>query len=130
MNGKERRGIIDSVAGIADFEDKKKEAMGELNLVKDRIKEAQLVMGERRAFLDELGREKETALRYLDSKKTLTNAQGHPAEEGDQSGWRRSSAESLVRRGEAPRPQSRPRMRRHRCGREGGRRGRDAGASS
>ncbi len=76
MNGKERRGIIDSVAGIADFEDKKKEAMGELNLVKDRIKEAQLVMGERKAFLDELGREKETALRYLESKKTLTNSRG------------------------------------------------------
>jgi chromosome segregation protein len=76
MNGKERRGIIDSVAGIADFEDKKKEAMGELNLVKDRIKEAQLVMGERKAFLDELGREKETALKFLESRKTLTNAKG------------------------------------------------------
>jgi len=76
MNGKERRQIIDSVAGIADFEAKKKEALGELQTVEDRIKEARLVIGERKAFLDELGREKEIAIKYMDSKKTLTNAKG------------------------------------------------------
>ncbi len=76
MNGKERRGIIDSVAGIADFEEKKKEAMGELGLVETRIKEAKLVLGERRAFLEELGKEKETALAYLDAKKSLSSAKG------------------------------------------------------
>jgi chromosome segregation protein len=74
MNGKERRVIIDSVAGITDFEDKKKEAMSELETVETRIKEANLVLGERRAFLEELKNEKETALKYLESKKTLTNA--------------------------------------------------------
>ncbi len=74
MNGKERRVIIDSVAGITDFEDKKKEAMGELETVETRIKDANLVLGERRAFLNDLKNEKETALRYLESKKTLTNA--------------------------------------------------------
>jgi chromosome segregation protein len=74
MNGKERRVIIDSVAGITDFEDKKKEAMGELDTVETRIKDANLVLGERRAFLNELKNEKETALKYLESKKTLTNA--------------------------------------------------------
>jgi chromosome segregation protein len=76
MNGKERRGIIDSVAGIADFEAKKKEALDELGLVETRIKEARLVLGERRAFLDELGREKETALRYMEAKKNLSRAKG------------------------------------------------------
>ena len=76
MNGKERRTIIDSVAGIADFEAKKKEAMGELQTVDDRIREARVVLGERKAFLDELGREKEVALQYIDSKKALTNAKG------------------------------------------------------
>ncbi|MFH0738065.1 MAG: LAGLIDADG family homing endonuclease [Candidatus Micrarchaeota archaeon] len=76
MNGKERRGIIDSVAGIADFEAKKKEALGELTTVEGRIREARVVLGERKAFLDELGREKEVAIRYLGSKKTLTNAKG------------------------------------------------------
>lgn len=76
MNGKERRAIIDSVAGIADFEAKKKEALGELQLVEDRIKEARLVVGERKAFLDELGREKETALMYVEAKKKLNGAKG------------------------------------------------------
>ena len=76
MQGKERRTIIDSVAGIADFEEKKKEAMHELETVETRIKDANLVLGERRAFLDELARDKETALRYMDAKKKLTNAKG------------------------------------------------------
>ncbi|MFZ5500759.1 MAG: AAA family ATPase, partial [Candidatus Micrarchaeota archaeon] len=76
MNGKERRGIIDSVAGIADFEAKKKEAIGELQTVDGRIREARVILGERRVFLDELGREKEVAIRYTDSKKKLTDAKG------------------------------------------------------
>ncbi len=76
MNGKERRLIIDSVAGISDFEEKKKEAMRELELVETRIKEAKLVLGERKAYLDDLAREKETAIRYRDAKKTLTDAKG------------------------------------------------------
>ncbi|MBN1170422.1 chromosome segregation protein SMC [Candidatus Micrarchaeota archaeon] len=76
MNGKERRAIIDSVAGIADFEEKKKEAMRELELVETRIREAKLVLGERKAYLDELGKERESAVKYLEAKKTLANAKG------------------------------------------------------
>ncbi|MBI5046957.1 AAA family ATPase, partial [Candidatus Micrarchaeota archaeon] len=76
MNGKERRLIIDSVAGISDFEEKKKESVRELQTVEDRIKEASLIMGERRAFLDELGREKEIAIEYSGAKTSLTNAKG------------------------------------------------------
>jgi chromosome segregation protein len=74
MSGKERRVIIDSVAGITDFEDKKKEALAELGTVETRIKDANLVLGERRAFLNDLRNEKETALKYLETKKTLTSA--------------------------------------------------------
>jgi len=76
MNGRERRAIIDSVAGIADFEEKKKEAIHELDIVDTRIKDARLVVGERKTFLEELGREREVALRYIDAKKMLTNAKG------------------------------------------------------
>ncbi|MBU0532069.1 chromosome segregation protein SMC [Candidatus Micrarchaeota archaeon] len=76
MNGKERRLIIDNVAGIADFEEKKKEAMRELETVETRIKDAKLVLGERKAFLRELEKEKEIAIKYRDSRKTLTNAKG------------------------------------------------------
>lgn len=76
MNGRERRGIIDTVAGISDFEEKKKEAISELQTVESRIKEANLVLGERQAFVEELGREKETAINYLEIKKKLNNARG------------------------------------------------------
>lgn len=76
MSGKERRQIIDSVAGIADFEEKKKEALRELELVDTRIKEAQLVLGERKAYLDDLGRERETAIKYRDAKSIHVNAKG------------------------------------------------------
>ncbi|MBS3067862.1 AAA family ATPase [Candidatus Micrarchaeota archaeon] len=74
MGGKERRTIIDSVAGIANFEDKKKEALRELEVVESRIKDANLVLGERIAFLNELEKEKESALIYIENKKNLTNA--------------------------------------------------------
>jgi len=74
MNGKERRSIIDTVAGISNFEDKKKEAMRELDVVDRRINDANLILGERTAFLDELGKEKEIAIKYSDSKKKLSTA--------------------------------------------------------
>jgi len=76
MNGKERRQIIDAVAGISDFESKKKESMGELETVDTRIKEANLVLGERIAFLTELEKEKEAAISYRAARKNLTDAKG------------------------------------------------------
>ena len=51
MGGKERRQIIDSVAGISDFEAKKDEAMRELEQVNNKIKDANLVLGEKTRFL-------------------------------------------------------------------------------
>ncbi len=74
MTGRERRTIIDSVAGISTFESKKKEATRELEVVETRIKDANLVLGERLAFLGELEKEKAAALVYVERKKDLTNA--------------------------------------------------------
>ena len=76
MNGKERRGIIDAVAGIADFEEKKKEALRDLDVVETRIKEASIVLGERSAFLEELGKEREIAMKYTDKRDLLNNSKG------------------------------------------------------
>jgi len=76
MGAKERRQIIDAVAGISDFEDKKNEAMKELSKVEEKIREANLVLGEKNAFLSELGKEKETAITYMDAKKKFNNAKG------------------------------------------------------
>jgi chromosome segregation protein len=76
MNGKERRGIIDAVAGVSDFEEKKKESLRDLDIVEARIKEANIVLGERKAFLEELEKEKETAIRYAEKRDLLNNSKG------------------------------------------------------
>lgn len=76
MNGKERRGIIDAVAGISDFEEKKKESLRDLDVVETRIKEANIILGERKAFLEELGKEKEIAMKYTDNRDLLNNSKG------------------------------------------------------
>ena len=82
MSSKERRGIIDGVAGIAEFDQKKDEAMRELDAVGQKITEASIVLGEREAILNELEREKNDALAYLEaqdnfkrSKASITNAE-------------------------------------------------------
>ncbi|MCX6772282.1 MAG: AAA family ATPase [Candidatus Micrarchaeota archaeon] len=82
MSAKERRGIIDSVAGIAEYDQKKDEAMRELDAVGQKITEASIVLGEREAILTELEREKNDALSYMEaqgnfkrSKASLTNAE-------------------------------------------------------
>lgn len=74
IGGKERRQIIDSVAGISDFEEKKKEALRELEVVEGRINDANIVLGERISFLDELGRERDVAIKYRDAKEKLESA--------------------------------------------------------
>jgi len=68
MNGRQRREIIDGVAGISEFEAKKKEAMHELETVENRMREANLVLGEREAFLHELEREKGRAESYVSAR--------------------------------------------------------------
>ncbi len=67
MNSKERRGIIDTVAGIAEFEDKKDEALRELDKVEQKITEANTVLNERSGFLSGLEKEKDDALQYIEA---------------------------------------------------------------
>ena len=76
MGAKDRREIIDSVAGISDFEDKKNEAMKDLDVVETRIREANLIMGEKIGMLNELEKEREIALKYKEHKANFTNARG------------------------------------------------------
>ena len=74
MSGRDRRGIIDSVAGISDFEVKKNEALGELNSANDRIKEANIILGEKLSFLRELGIEKVRAEKYIKARDDYKKA--------------------------------------------------------
>ena len=74
MSAKERRQIIDQVAGISEFDAKKDEAMRELSKVEQKITEASIVLGEREAHLTELEREKNDALSYMSAKENFNRA--------------------------------------------------------
>ncbi|MFA6489100.1 MAG: AAA family ATPase [Candidatus Micrarchaeia archaeon] len=75
MSAKERRGIIDQVAGISEFDAKKEEALRELAKVEQKITEATIVLGEREAHLTELEKEKNDALSYISAKENFNRAQ-------------------------------------------------------
>ncbi len=71
MNSKERRGLIDAIANVSEYEDKKKEALSELGKVEDRLREAATVLAEREGYLQELKKDKEDAEKYVALKKEL-----------------------------------------------------------
>jgi chromosome segregation protein len=64
MTAGERREIIDEIAGVAAFDAKKEDAFEELEVVEERIDEAELRITEKKERLDQLHDERETALEY------------------------------------------------------------------
>ncbi len=64
MNPVQRREIIDDIAGLSEFEEKKEEAIKELNKVDAKIKEVKIVLNERTAYLEQLEQEREAALEF------------------------------------------------------------------
>lgn len=74
MNPKQRREVIDEVAGLSEFEDKKEEAMKKLEKVDRRIKDTFLVLNEREKRLDELEKEREAALRFNSLNEELKSS--------------------------------------------------------
>ncbi|HEC63238.1 MAG TPA: hypothetical protein ENI38_02455, partial [Candidatus Acetothermia bacterium] len=61
---KRRREILDEVAGIAAYEERKLKAIAELGKVKERLNTSRILLAERRRRLVELHREREAALEY------------------------------------------------------------------
>ncbi|WEL21886.1 chromosome segregation protein SMC [Halorhabdus sp. BNX81] len=64
MTAGARREIIDEIAGVAEFDQKKAQAFEELEVVEDRIDEADLRIEEKETRLEQLEDERETALEY------------------------------------------------------------------
>jgi chromosome segregation protein len=64
MTARERRTIVDEIAGVAQFDEKKADALDELGTVQERIEEADLRIEERETRLERLADERETALQY------------------------------------------------------------------
>jgi chromosome segregation protein len=71
MSPKHRRQIIDEVAGLSEFEEKKAEAIQKLEKVEERINDATIVLNERRKVLGNLEAERAAAERYLFLKEEL-----------------------------------------------------------
>ncbi|WP_135830056.1 chromosome segregation protein SMC [Halorussus halobius] len=73
----ERREIIDEIAGVAEFDAKKEDALAELETVKERIDEAELRIEEKRDRLDQLADERETALEYQGLREEKAEYEGY-----------------------------------------------------
>lgn len=74
MSTNERRQIIEEIAGIGLYEEKKNQAMNELTKVEDKLNEAQIVLKERQAYLKDLKKDRDQALKYKElNDKIKTN---------------------------------------------------------
>lgn len=76
MSPKERRGVIDEISGIAEFDEKKEKADRELERVEVRVRENMIVVAEKQKLVSRLKEERENAMRYrkLDKKLRKTKA--------------------------------------------------------
>ena len=77
MTPYQRRGIVDEIAVVAEFDEKKEAAFDELDTVEDRIGEADLRIEEKRGRLDQLEAERETALEYQSLREDVEEYRGY-----------------------------------------------------
>ncbi len=64
MSPLERRGLIDEIAGIAEYEGKKARALRELERVSENVSKAEVVLGEVGTQREKLEKEREAAMRH------------------------------------------------------------------
>ncbi|MBI4173695.1 MAG: chromosome segregation protein SMC, partial [Candidatus Aenigmarchaeota archaeon] len=74
MGPYERRKIIDEVAGIAEYDEKKHKAELELAKIEGRVKEAEIVMREKVQVVERLRQERDAALQYKGLADSLEGA--------------------------------------------------------
>jgi len=71
MSAGERRMIVEDIAGISQYEEKKNKAMNELAKVDDKLAEAEIILSERKTYLKELKKDRDQALKYKDVADNL-----------------------------------------------------------
>lgn len=80
MSPEERREVIDDVAGISLYDEKKEKAMKNLEIVGEKIREVEIILMERLERLQTLERDRNTALKYkelIDQLKLLNASLAH-----------------------------------------------------
>ncbi len=71
MSAKERRNLIESIAGISFYEDRKHKSELELNKVEERLREVRIMLAEKAKYMKELEDEKKHAERYIELQTKL-----------------------------------------------------------
>ena len=74
MHPEERRKIIEEVAGISIYETRKEKSLKELEKTDDKLKEINTTLRERRAFLNNLEKERAQALKFREIENTIKRA--------------------------------------------------------
>ncbi len=76
MNPVERRGLIDEIAGIAEYDERKRKAMRELDKVSGNISQVETILSEVSAQLKKLDKEKTDAMRHEFLKTEIRKSKG------------------------------------------------------
>ena len=66
MSPLDRRGIIEQIAGMSVYEEKKLKALRELERVEQKLNEAEIILVERKTYLKELKKERDQAAKFKD----------------------------------------------------------------
>ena len=77
MTANERRKIIDEIAGVSEFDNKKDRAMSELDIVRERIERVDIILAEVGTQLDKLQRERDQALKYQSLQEEKLRFEGY-----------------------------------------------------
>lgn len=76
MTPVERRKIIDEIAGVSEFDNKKERAMNELETVREHIERVDIIIEEVNNQLDKLKEERDQALKYQSLKQEKAKYEG------------------------------------------------------
>lgn len=77
MTAVERRKIIDEIAGVAEFDERKQKALGELEVVRQQIERVDIILEEVRTQLGKLAGERDQALKYQALKAEKVKFEGY-----------------------------------------------------
>jgi len=76
MSSTERRQIIEEIAGIGMYEEKKQQALNELQKVGDKLNEAEIILKERETYLKDLKKDRDQAIKYKDLNDKIKQNKG------------------------------------------------------
>ena len=71
MHPEERRQLIEEISGISIYEDRKQKAMNELSKVEAKLNEGSIILNEREAYLRELKKDRDHALKYQELSQNI-----------------------------------------------------------